>query len=154
VNAVVSAEVDVASPALEVEGVDPVTGAGIEILDDRGAARRAVAPPQLPSVCIVEGEEEQLDPTTTGSFGSSNASPIDLTSTVPASVPSVLQSESFQNPMPVSATKNSSEPTAARRDEKPVSAGPGVMSLTMTVPASVPSLFHNSKPWSPSFALK
>ena len=31
---------------------------------------------------------------------------------------------------------------------------PGLMSLTMTVPASVPSLFHSSRPWVPSLAVK
>ena len=28
------------------------------------------------------------------------------------------------------------------------------MSLTMTVPAAVPSLFHSSRPWMPSLAVK
>ena len=31
---------------------------------------------------------------------------------------------------------------------------PGLMSLTITVPDSVPSLFHSSLPWVPSSALK
>ena len=33
-------------------------------------------------------------------------------------------------------------------------AEPGKMSLTSTVPASVPSLFHNSTPWTPSSTVK
>src|SRR6266536_2436756 len=72
-----------------------------------------------------------------------------LTSTVPSGVPSLFHS-SWPRSAPVtgsraSALKKSVPPTRVRRSRvKPL--GPGGKSLSMTVPASVPSLFHSWRP--------
>src|SRR5262245_16473503 len=69
-----------------------------------------------------------------------------LTRTVPAAVPSL-----FHNSKPLAesrATKYSVPLTPVRlaKVNGNESLGPGTMSLTRTVPAAVPSLFHNSTP--------
>src|SRR5262245_61874082 len=55
--------------------------------------------------------------------------------------------------MPSEALKNS-VPLAFVKCLMPELPLPGLMSLTMTVPAVVPLLCHNSKPLAPSWALK
>ena len=75
-----------------------------------------------------------------------------FTSTVPSSVPSLRQSSLL--PAEVSlAAKKSVLPTFVRSCGKLC---PGLMSLTMSVPAAVPVLFHSSLPLLaiPSLAVK
>src|SRR6188472_3461286 len=76
---------------------------------------------------------------------------------VPAGVPSVVHSTSgvvlatllaAKNILPFSAGLN----TGGRFANPP--AVPGRMSFTSEVPASVPSVTHNSRPWSGSVAVK
>ena len=69
---------------------------------------------------------------------------------VPAVVPSLLQSPWLT---PSSARKNSMPPARVSSVgyELPE---PGLMSLTRTVPAGVPSVFHSSTPLVPSSAVK
>jgi hypothetical protein len=80
---------------------------------------------------------------------------ISCTIVVPAAVPSLFHSAAPV--MPSLAWKNSVVPTAvscgtllAGTDE----VGPTLMSLTSTVPAAVPSVFHSSVPVVPSLAVK
>lgn len=72
-------------------------------------------------------------------------------STVPASVPSVVQSSIPL--VPSSARKKRNPPTSTRPDgdELPT---PGWMSFTRTAPASLPSLFQSSVALVTSFAAK
>ncbi|GCA81669.1 hypothetical protein MiTs_03688 [Microcystis aeruginosa NIES-2521] len=79
---------------------------------------------------------------------------ISLTRTVPAAVPSLFHNSSSKLSVGV---KNRVLPTAVRLsglEEPQGTPPPGQISLTRTVPAAVPSLFHNSKPLTPSLALK
>src|SRR5690349_9406259 len=84
-----------------------------------------------------------------------------LTRAVPFAVPSLFHSSLPWAPS--SAAKNSVPPTAVRSvgaelfgwDGPPGKEElPGQMSLTITVPLAVPSLFHSSRPWAPSSAVK
>ena len=79
-----------------------------------------------------------------------------FTSTVPASVPSLFHSVSPVQPPPFSAPKAVKRrvPLRSTRRVGPELAGPGRISLTRTVPAAVPSLFHSSLPVSGWKALK
>ncbi|GCL48269.1 hypothetical protein NIES3787_39850 [Microcystis aeruginosa NIES-3787] len=80
---------------------------------------------------------------------------ISLTRTVPVAVPSLFHNS---RPLtPLSAVKNRVRvlPTTVLWVEKPTEPRkPGLISLTRTVPAAVPSLFHNSKPFTLSKAVK
>ena len=73
-----------------------------------------------------------------------------LTSTVPSSVPSLFHNST---PFSPSLAPKKSVPFTKLVDKEVVPKDPdepGLMSLTITVPASVPLLFHNSFPWSES----
>ena len=56
--------------------------------------------------------------------------------------------------VPSSARKKSSDPTATSSWGPRPSVEFGRVSTSNSVPASVPSLFHNSIPWTPSSATK
>ncbi len=87
--------------------------------------------------------------------------PMSATRTVPAAVPSL-----FHNSSPLTSSKALKYrvlPTAVRLRglelkppviTPPELEEPGRMSLTRTVPAAVPSLFHNSLPFTPSSEVK
>src|SRR5262245_60070145 len=78
-----------------------------------------------------------------------------LTMTVPCAVPSLFHSSKPCTPS--SAVKNSVPLTSVRFPIHAAGnppAGPGLMSLTILVPAAVPSLFHSSRPCTPSSAVK
>src|SRR5262249_53701414 len=68
-----------------------------------------------------------------------------------ADVPLVTQSCQLDTPTSL-PEKKASEPNDHGAALPPP--GPGQVSLTSTVPAGVPSLFHSSSPWTPSSAAK
>jgi hypothetical protein len=77
-----------------------------------------------------------------------------LTNRVPADVPLVFHSSRLC--IPSSAVKNRKPLTGVSlgMKEMPAPALPVRISLTSTLPAAVPSLFHNSSPCTPSLATK
>jgi hypothetical protein len=75
-----------------------------------------------------------------------------LTKLVPAAVPSVLQSPWLAPSVAWNRMAPPVVPAMPPRGSAACPAAPGRTSFTSTVPASVPSLFHSSKPCAPSSA--
>ena len=123
----------------------------VDVLDQDGARPAAVRLPQLTAVGAVVGGEEQ--PTPDGGQGGGTAAGrprgvrlMFLTRTVPALVPSDFHSS--RPWVPSLAAKNNRPPMAVREEGwlPAVRRAFGLMFLTRTVPALLPSDFHSSRP--------
>ena len=146
-----SVAVDVRSSCWESQ--EPCA-ARVDVLDQDGAGGGAVALPQLRAVSAVVGREEQRAVHVRQvSWGTSCRCRIDVLDQDGAGGGAVA----LPQLVPCVAVVGREEQRAVH--VRQVSRGtsrslPGLMSLTRTVPAAVPSLFHSSLPCVPSSAVK